>query len=112
MAQAWKYSVVIARTKTVYLCVKRAVCPSVLLRVPRALRSSLTSAQHPGKPLSALYPYLHKTSFLAMGMEGLPQRSQGGARSVGDMSVGRFDVADAGLVVQSIESYQTKIDRK
>ena len=49
---------------------------------------------------------------LATGMACLLQRSQGGARSVGDMSVGRCDVADAGLVVQSIESYQIKIDRK
>ncbi len=39
---------------------------------------------------------LSKTSFLATGMACLPKRSQGGARSAGDMSGGRYAVAVAG----------------
>jgi hypothetical protein len=34
--------------------------------------------------------------FAALGMVCLPQRSKGGARSAGDMSGGRYVMADAG----------------
>ena len=101
------------------LCWRRAVCPSVLLRVPRARTalavhglllqserirhsgcesSSLTSAEHPGRPLFGLFQsvYWRKKPCLATGMACLPKRSQGGGRRTGDMSVGRYAVVVAG----------------
>ena len=65
--------------------------PDVLLRVPRAARSSLTYAKRPGHPLGAMglaitgNP-LDETHFAAMGVACPTQRSQGGARRAGDMS--------------------------
>ena len=49
---------------------------------------------------------------IATGMVCLPKRSQGGARSAGDMSVGRRAVADAGLDAHSVAIHPTKTDRK
>ena len=97
MAQAWEYSVVMIRLRTCYWYETRAVCPSALLRVPRPSASSLTSAEHPGKPLFGLYLYLRKTFCLATGVACLPQRSQGGGRRTGDMSGGGYAVPVADL---------------
>ena len=69
------------------------VCPGVLLRVPRPAGSSLTSAEHPGRPLFKFLLYSpHKTPFAAMGVANLLQRSQGGGRRPEDMSGSRYAV--------------------
>ena len=106
LAKAPEHSTVIMLLKSCYLYEKRAVCPSVLLRVPRASRSSLTSAQHPGKPLFWLYPNVHKAFCLATGMACMPKRSQGGAQRAEDMSAGRCAVAAARLDARNAASSQ------
>ena len=104
MAQAWEYSVVIMRLKTAYLYAKRAVCPSALLRVPRASRSSLTSAEHPGKPLFGLFLHLRKNLVSSNG-HGVSAaawtwgfaKSRRSPKGAGDIRGGRHVVAAAGL---------------
>ena len=80
-------------------------CLGVLLRVPRASRSTFTYAKRPGSPIpggrrsvcNSVSGSEHPHSFLALpishfaarGMVCLPQRSKGGARRAGDMSGGR-----------------------
>ena len=84
--------------KTVYLHGKRAVCLSALLRVPRASRSSLTSAEHPGKPLFVLYLHLRK-NLLSSNGHGVSAEAKSRRRAKGseDMSAGRYAVAVAGV---------------
>ena len=75
----------------------RAGCRRALLRVPRALRSSLTSAKRVGNPLLSVSGSITagQSTVVATGMACLPKRSQGGARRAGDMSEGRCAVAVA-----------------
>ena len=79
--------------------------PDVLLRVPRAARSSFTYAKRPGHPslvwgapngTCAARLRVLTTSFAAVGAVCPVQRSKGGARSAGDMSVSGYAVPAAG----------------
>ena len=85
------------RLKTCYLYGTRVVCPSALLRVPRASRSSLTSAEHPGKPIFGLFLNCPQKTMSSNGhgvsAEAKSRRSPKGA---GDMSASRYAVAVAG----------------
>jgi hypothetical protein len=68
------------------------VCPEFLLRVPRPLASSFTSAKTPDTPVLDVLGSggLCTTPFVVLGVVCLPQRSQGGGRRPGDMSGGRY----------------------
>jgi hypothetical protein len=67
-------------------------CPEFLLRVLRPLASSFTCAKTPDTPVLDMLgsEELRQTTFVALGVVCLPQRSQGGGRRPGDMSVGRY----------------------
>jgi hypothetical protein len=73
------------------------VCPEFLLRVPRPSASSLTSAKTPTTPVLDVMGSggLCTTTFVALGVVCLPQRSQGGGSRPGDMSGGRYTAAKA-----------------
>ena len=88
----------------------RAVCPSVLLRVPRALRSSLTSAEHPGKPLFGFCLYLRK-NFLSSNGHGVSAeaKSRRSPKGVRDMGVSRCAVTVANQEAYYAASYRTKV---
>jgi len=66
-------------------------CPGFLLRVPRPSASSFTCAKTPNTPVLDVLGSgdLCKTTFVALGVVCLPQRSQGGGQRPGDMSGGR-----------------------
>ncbi len=72
-------------------------CPGFLLRVPRPLASSFTCAKTPTTPVLDVVGVraLCKTTFVALGVVCLPQRSQGGGRRPGDMSEGRHTALKA-----------------
>src|SRR5690606_780468 len=78
--------------------------PGVVLRVPRASRSSFTCAKRPGHPVlsDGLAPIAVFMSLAAMGMGCLSQRGKGGAdrRSAGDMSGGRHPMPMAGTAIR------------
>ena len=80
-----------------------AGCPDVLLRVPRAARSSLTCAKRPGNPIPAPWYFSVKAKVVASQQQGggfccseVKEESKGGSLWTGDMSVDRYRHPAAG----------------
>ena len=72
-------------------------CPSVLLRVPRPLASSLTYAKRSGSSLLSVFGLgtTSQRAVVATGMVCLPQRNQGGGQGPEGIRGGRYAVAVA-----------------
>jgi hypothetical protein len=80
-----------------------AGCPDVLLRVPRAVRSSLTCPIRPGNPLQVLRPFCLKAKVGASQRQGggvccseIKDEFKGGSLWTGYMSVDRYPHPAAG----------------
>ena len=100
-------TILFTRTFWSGLAARFASCP------PRFVLLLTLRKTHSQPALLSPVSYLQiKNHLLATDMVCLPKRSQGGARSAGDMSVGRRVLAVVGLDAHSVASHQTKTDRK